>query len=572
MAHQESEGRDGDTALEALPDVDVAIVGAGFGGLYAHYCLRQQGLKLLGIEAASGVGGTWFWNAYPGARCDVESLDYCYSFSEELLEEWEWSERFATQPEILRYANYVADRFDLKRDILFDTRVTSCSFDEAANRWTMETDTGKRISARFVIAATGCLSAPILPVIEGIGDFAGTIVQTSAWPHEGVDLAGKRVGIVGTGSSGIQAIPVLAETAAHLTVFQRTPNFSLPARNGPVSPEKLERVKADYPAYLASNKQTPAAYQVSMPTSFPDGWTPGRSALDASDEERKAIWNTMWNSGGTGFTYSYTDLTTNPDSNELVAEFVRGKIRETVKDPETAEKLCPRTYPFGTKRLCLDSDYFATFNRPNVTLVDLRETPIERITAAGIETSDGAWPLDVLIFATGFDAMTGPLMRMNVKGVGGLSLSEEWADGPHTYLGLMVAGFPNLFSVTGPGSPSVLTNMIPSIEQHVDWIADCLAWMSGHGYERIEATREAQAEWGEEVLQAASHSLFLKADSWYMGANVPGKPRVILPYMGGFANYAERCDEIARSGYPGFAFSPAPAGQAAEPPRLEAGA
>ncbi|MDG2004024.1 MAG: NAD(P)/FAD-dependent oxidoreductase [Novosphingobium sp.] len=548
---------DGDTPQETLPATDVVIIGAGFGGLYAHQRLRQLGLTLQGFEAAPGVGGTWYWNAYPGARCDVESLDYCYSFSDELLEEWEWSERFATQPEILRYANHVADRFDLRHDIAFDTRITSCTFDDATNRWTLETDTGKCISARFVIAATGCLSAPILPDIDGIESFAGTIVQTSAWPHDGVELAGKRVGIIGTGSSGIQTIPVIAQSAAHLTVFQRTPNFSLPARNGPVSPEKLARVKADYPAYARSNKLTPAAYQVSVPSDLPEIWSPGRSALDASDEERSAIWDTLWNAGGTGFTYSYTDLTTNADSNQLVAEYVHGKIRDIVDDPETAEKLCPKTNPFGTKRLCLDSDYFATFNRPNVSLVDLRATPITRITADGVEVGETVHSLDVLIFATGFDAMTGPLLRMNVKGVGGTSLNEEWADGPHNYLGLMVAGFPNLFSVTGPGSPSVLTNMIPSVEQHIDWIADCLEHLVAHGLERIEATPTAQEEWGEEVRRAASHSLFLKADSWYMGANVPGKPRVILPYMGGFSNYAERCEEIARGGYPGFTLSAA---------------
>jgi cyclohexanone monooxygenase len=557
---------------ETLPDADVVIIGGGFGGLYAHYLLRQLGLKLQGFEAAPGVGGTWYWNAYPGARCDVESLDYCYSFSPELLDEWRWSERYATQPQILRYANHVADRFDLRRDILFDTRIASCRFDEAANRWTLETDTGKCITARFVVAATGCLSAPILPDIDGIEQFAGTIVQTSAWPHDGVELAGKRVGIIGTGSSGIQTIPVIAETAAHLTVFQRTPNFSLPARNGPVPPEKEARVRADYPAYARSNKQTPAAYQVSLPRDLPDIWAPGRSALEADDEERNAIWDTMWNAGGTGFTYSYTDITTNPDSNQLVAEFMHRKIREIVKDPETAEKLCPKTYPFGTKRLCLDSDYFATFNRPNVSLVDIRETPIARITDDGVETGMQAFPLDVLIFATGFDAMTGPLLRMNIKGAGGISLNEEWADGPHNYLGLMVAGFPNLFSVTGPGSPSVLTNMIPSVEQHIDWIADCIEYTGAHGYERIEAELQAQEEWGEEVRRAASHSLFLKADSWYMGANVPGKPRVILPYMGGFDNYAERCDEIARSGYPGFAFSGAALSEDTEIVRQETSA
>ena len=552
-----SSGR-GRTA-ETLPDVDAVIIGAGFGGLYAHWRLRQQGLRLQGFEAAAGVGGTWWWNAYPGARCDVESLDYCYSFCDELLAQWQWTERFATQPEILRYANHVADRFDLRRDIAFDTRIIACRFDEAASRWALETDTGKRISARFVIAATGCLSAPILPDIPGIETFAGPIHRTSAWPHDGVALAGKRIGIIGTGSSGIQAIPVIAGQAAHLTVFQRTPNFSLPAKNGPVPDEKLALIGPDYSAYARANKQTPAGYHVAMPGGLPEIWTPGRSALDATQEEREAIWNALWDAGGTGFTGSYTDLTTNPDANRLVAQFVHARIREIVEDPAVAEKLCPTDHPFASKRLCLDTGYFDTFNRPNVTLVDISATPIERITTGAVEAGGQSHPIDLLVLATGFDAVTGPLLRMNVTGVGGLSLGEAWADGPHTQLGLMVAGFPNLFAVTGPGSPSVLTNMIPSIEQHVDWIADCIAYMAARGLERIEPTREAQAAWDHEVEQAASHSLFLKADSWYMGANVPGKPRAILPYMGGLANYAERCGQVASGGYTGFAFAGAPA-------------
>jgi cation diffusion facilitator CzcD-associated flavoprotein CzcO len=365
---------------EDLPDTDVVIVGAGFGGLYSHYKLRQLGLKLQGFEAASGVGGTWWWNAYPGARCDVESLDYCYSFSDELLEEWEWSERFATQPEILRYANHVADRFDLRRDILFDTRITACSFDDVTSRWTIETDIGHRISARFIVAASGCLSAPLLPDIPGIDSFAGPVYYTSAWPHEGADLAGKRVGIIGTGSSAIQAIPVIAAEAGHLTVFQRTPNFSLPAMNGPVPGVKREMIRPDYPAYARSNKQTPAGYHVAMPEGLPEVWTPGRSATEATSEERETIWNALWDSGGTGFTGSYIDLTINPESNRLVSEFVHSKIREIVENPETADKLCPTDHPFASKRLCLDTDYFATFNRPNVSLVDIKANPIERIT------------------------------------------------------------------------------------------------------------------------------------------------------------------------------------------------
>lgn len=539
-----------------IPDeADVVIIGAGFAGLYAHYRFRQRGLKLQGFEAAPGVGGTWYWNAYPGARCDVESINYCYSFSDELLEEWVWSERFATQPEILRYANHVADKFDLRRDIHFNVRVTSCDYDEATNRWTLETSTGQRIETHFVIAATGCLSDPLLPDIPGIEEFEGRIVQTSLWPHEGVDLDGKRVGVIGTGSSAIQAIPVVAEAASHLTVFQRTPNYSVPARNGPIDPDLEARIRADYPGYARRNRFTQIGFEFEMPSDMPENWTPGRSAHEASPEEREAVWDALWNRGGTGFASSYIDLTTDPEANQYVADFVHRKIRQIVKDPETAEKLCPKTYPFGTKRLCLDSDYFATFNRPNVTLVDIRSDPIERITADGVETSQGSHPLDVLVLAIGFDAVTGSLLQMNITGAGGARLEEEWAEGPQTYLGLMVAGFPNLFSITGPGSPSVLTNMIPSIEQHVDWIADCLEYMCAQGFNRIEAERQAQDKWDEVVQGAAGHSLYLQADSWYMGANVPGKPRKILPYMGGLGVYTERCEEIARSGYPGFRLS-----------------
>ncbi len=535
--------------------VDAVIVGAGLGGLYAHYKLRQLGLSLRGFETAPEVGGTWWWNGYPGARCDVESLEYCYSFSDDLLEQWQWSERFATQPEILRYANHVADRFDLRRDIEFDTAIVSGAFDEASNCWTLETSNGERVTTRFLITAVGCLSARILPDVPGLEDYEGRWVQTSNWPKQGVDLAGKRVAVIGTGSSGIQAIPEIARQAAHLTVFQRTPNFSLPAKNGPVDPGHEAKIRADYPAYSRGLKQTPAGFQVHFPEDMPTGWEPGHSILTADPAEREAVLEAAWKRGGVGFTGGYTDVTRDIDANAVAVDFVHRKIRQIVKDPVVAEKLCPTDHPFATKRLCLDSDYYATYNRENVELVDIRATPIERITPAGIRTSEQEYPCDVLVFATGFDAVTGPLTRLNLTGRGGARLDELWAGGPRTYLGLMIAGFPNLFTVTGPGSPSVFTNMIPTIEQHVDWIADCLGHLTGRGIERIEAEVEAQDSWGAEVNEAAAQTLYPRANSWYMGANIEGKPRMILAYMGGLNTYGERCTQIAREGYPGFRLS-----------------
>jgi cyclohexanone monooxygenase len=524
--------------------VDVVIVGAGLGGLYAHHKFRTLGLSLFGFEAAPDVGGTWFWNRYPGARCDVESLDYTYSFSDDLLKEWVWSERFATQPEILRYIDHVADRFDLKRDIAFGARVTSARFNERANRWTVETDRGDRITAQFLVTTVGCLSAPKPPEFAGLDEFEGRWVQTSAWPHDEVAIAGKRVAVVGTGSSGIQSIPVIAEQAAQLTVFQRTPNFSLPAKNGPVRPEFEARVRADYPEYVRKNKRTKGGVQPKLAT--------GLSAFEVSEEERLEAMERAWDYGSAGMQGLYRDLLTDKSANDLAADFVRGKIRGIVKDPKVAEKLSPTDHPFGAKRLCLDSDYFATFNRPTVELVDIRETPIEAITAKGIRTSDQERPFDLIVFATGFDAMTGPLLAMNIEGAGGRKLREDWRDGPAAYLGLMVAGFPNLFTVNGPGSPSVLCNMIPTLEHHVDWIADCIARMRRDGLSRIDVDPPAQEAWASEVQMVASKTLFPQARSWYMGDNVSGKPRMFLAYVGGFVDYTDRCEEIAKAGYQGF--------------------
>jgi cyclohexanone monooxygenase len=532
--------------------VDVVVVGAGLGGLYAHHKLRTLGLSLFGFEAAPEVGGTWFWNRYPGARCDVESLDYTYSFSEDLLKEWTWSERFAPQPEILRYVNHVADRFDLRRDIAFNTRVVGARYEEAANRWTVETDRGDTITCQFLITTVGCLSTPKAPEFEGLEDFNGRWVQTSAWPRDPVEIAGKRVAVIGTGSSGIQTIPVLAEQAAQLTVFQRTAQFSLPAHNGAVSPEFEARVRADYLEHCRRNKDSRAGVQPKLAT--------GRSIFELSEAERLAAFERAWSFGGAGMIGMFTDVSTKIEANDIAAEFVRAKIREIVEDPKVAELLTPRDHPIGTKRICLDSHYFATFNRPNVELVDIRATPIERITAGGVKTSDQERPFDLIVFATGFDAMTGPLLAMNIHGAGGTPLTEVWEHGPSSYLGLMMAGFPNLFTVNGPGSPSVLANMIPTIEHHVDWIADCIVHMREKGAERVEAQPEAQTAWAAEVAEVANKTLYPLARSWYMGDNVPGKPRMFLAYVGGFNTYTARCEEIAKGGYKGFQFSAAKAG------------
>jgi cyclohexanone monooxygenase len=527
---------------------DAVIVGAGFGGLYAVWKLRSLGFSVRAFEAAEDVGGTWWWNAYPGARCDVESLDYCYAFDEQLLHDWKWSERFATQPEVLDYARHVADRFELRRDISFETRVTGCDWDEARGVWTVRTDRGDTLTARFVIAATGCLSLPNRPDIAGLDSFAGDQLFTQAWPKQGYDLAGKRVAVIGTGSSGIQSIPLIAQEAAHLTVFQRTANFTLPAVNRPIDPDYEAAIRADYLGHRRTILQNKAA---SVKQTIAD------SAFDLSDAEREAAYEDKWRRGGAGgVPLLFADSLTNPASNEQAAEFVRRKIREIVKDPQVADSLTPRDHPIATKRICLDTDYYATFNRANVTLVDLKQTPIERVTASGIRTSDGKeHGLDVIVFATGFDAMTGPLKAMQVRGSGGVALVEAWADGPRTCLGLMVAGFPNLFTVTGPGSPSVLANMIAAIEQHVDWIAALLCHMRDNGLERVEATPEAQEQWVQEVRRVADGTLYPLANSWYNGDNIAGKPRMFMAYVGGYATYAARCEEIAAAGYEGFALA-----------------
>lgn len=534
---------------EAQPGaMDAIIIGAGFSGLYQLHVLRDRlGLRARVLEAGDGVGGTWYWNRYPGARCDSESYYYSYSFSPELEQEWEWTERYPQQPEIMRYLNHVADRFALRPDIQLGTRVTAARFDAPANQWVVTTATGAEHRAQFLITAVGCLSTANVPKLPGLDTYAGLQVHTGQWPHAGVDFAGKRVGLIGTGSTGIQAAPVIAESAAELVVFQRTPNYSVPARNGPMDAAAQQEIKANYAAIRSKSRASTNGH----PFDFSD-----ESALDVSEEERQDRYQAAWDRGGLRFRAAFKDILSNAAANETASEFIRSKIREIVQNPDTAEHLTPRDHPFATKRPPIDTHYFETFNRENVRLVDLRETPIETLTPTGIRTTAEDIPLDIIVFATGFDAMTGPLLALNITGTDGIALRDGWAAGPRTYLGLQTAGFPNLFTITGPGSPSVLTNMPTAIEQHVDWIADCIAHMRAHGLHRIEPTPEATDAWVAHVNEAAAATLLpMASSSWYLGANVPGKPRVFMPYAGGFAAYAARCEQVAADGYEGFALT-----------------
>ncbi|MBJ7412579.1 MAG: NAD(P)/FAD-dependent oxidoreductase [Phenylobacterium sp.] len=523
---------------------DVAIVGAGFSGLYMLHRLRELGLSARVFEAGPSVGGTWYWNRYPGARVDIESQEYCYSFSPELDAEWTWSERYAAQPELLAYLNHVADRFDLRPDIQLETRVTAAHYDEAARRWTVTTDRGERVTARHVVMATGCLSVAKEPDMPGADSFAGASYHTHRWPEGGVDFTTKRVAVIGTGSSAIQAIPQIAAQAAHLTVYQRTPNFSVPAHNGPTDPA----VAADWAANRAQYRQEArdAGFAIRAVRQAEE------TALAVSPEERTAAFEARWAHGGFCLLGAYSDLIFDKAANDTAVAFVADKIRSLVEDPATAEKLIPKTYPIGSKRICVDTGYYQTFNRPNVSLVDLIETPIEAITPTGVRTTAGEERFDAIVYAIGFDAMTGALSKIDIRGKGGAALRDCWAEGPKSYLGLMVAGFPNLFIVTGPGSPSVLSNMAVSIEQHVEWISDCIAWMAGRQAGAIEATEAAQEMWAAHVNEVADLTVYPQANSWYMGANVPGKPRVFMPYIGGFPAYREKCAEVAAKGYEGF--------------------
>ena len=532
------------TADHGSRDVDVVVVGAGFSGLYLLHRLRALGLSTRVLEAADDVGGTWYWNRYPGARCDIPTTDYTYTFDPELETQWTWSEKYATQPEILRYLQFVTDKHDLRRSIDFDTRVESAVWDEAASRWRVRTGQGEEITCRHYVMATGCLSLPKSPDIEGADRFAGEVYFTSRWPHEGVDFTGKRVAVIGTGSSGVQSIPLIAAQAAELTVYQRTPNFSVPARNGSILAEKRAPLEADRDGYREAAK-------------WSRGGIPGEptehSALLSSDELRRERFDAAWAAGELFEILGvFNDIMVSPAANDIVAEMIREKIRSIVDDPETAEALCPKDHAFGTKRPCLDTNYFATFNLAHVNLVDLRKTPITTITETGIVTGDETREFDAVVFATGFDAMTGAIVSVDITGRHGVTLKQKWAHGPTTYLGLTTVGFPNFFTITGPGSPSVLSNMAVSIEQHVDWVADCIADLRDRNVETIEPTPTAEAGWVQHVNDCAGITLYPTANSWYMGANVPGKPRVFLPYVGGVGPYREVCTEVVAHDYLGF--------------------
>jgi cation diffusion facilitator CzcD-associated flavoprotein CzcO len=522
--------------------LDAVIVGAGFAGMYMLHRLRGVGFSARVLEAGSGVGGTWYWNRYPGARCDVESVQYSYQFDDALQQEWDWSERYAAQPEILRYANHVADRFDLRRDIQFDTRVTSAEFDETQGRWTIETSDGALATARYCIMATGCLSSPNLPKFDGLDTFEGERYHTGYWPHEEVDFTGKRVAIIGTGSSAVQSIPIIAGQAKHLTVFQRTPNYAVPAHNAPLDPGYVKAIKADYPNLRARAKKS----LTGLDYDYSD-----RGALETPPDARTAEYERRWRHGGLWFLGAFKDLMGDQEANDTAAEFVRGKIREKVENSKLAEMLTPRN-TIGCKRLCIDIGYYETFNRPNVELVDVSNEPIEAITAKGVRARGKEYEVDAIVFATGFDAMTGALNNIDIRGRGGLRLQDKWSAGPRTYLGVAMAGFPNLFTITGPGSPSVLTNMLPTIEQHVEWIAGVLAHMRDRQLGLIEPMPAAEDEWVAHGNEVAGRTLRYTCSSWYLGVNIPGKPRVFMPYIGGFPKYVQRCNEIAANGYEGF--------------------
>ncbi|MGW4124807.1 flavin-containing monooxygenase [Nocardia sp. NPDC004711] len=533
--------------MSAASRYDVIVIGAGFAGMYLLHRLRDQlGLSVRVYERGEGVGGTWYWNRYPGARCDVESMFYSYSFSPELEQQWEWTERFPAQPELLRYANHVADRFDLRKDIRFGTTVVGAAYDEGRNEWDVTLGDGDRAIATYLITAVGCLSASRIPDIAGIESFGGDTYHTGRWPHEDVDFTGKRVAVIGTGSSGIQAIPLIAQQADHLTVFQRTASFSVPARNRELEHAEQQRIKADYRRLRATARRSITGAVEPEPIG---------KALEIDDDRRAAELQRRWHEGGGSFLRAFVDTMLDEEANRLSADFVRERIREIVKDPATAELLCPTTYPIGSKRICVDTDYYATFNRENVTLVDVREKPIEQVTPTGLRAGDTVHEFDAIVFATGYDAITGALDAIDLRGVGGQALAGAWAAGPRTYLGLASAGFPNMFMVTAPGSPSVLSNMIVAIEQHVDWITELISFARDNEITRVEAEVEAQDAWVNHVNKVAASTLYPMAASWYMGANVPGKPRVFMPYIGGVGNYGQICQEVAANRYRGFALT-----------------
>ncbi len=528
----------------AIIEIEALVVGAGFAGLYALHRLRGIGVTAHVVEAAEDVGGVWHWNRYPGARCDVESMEYSYSFSNDLQHDWSWSERYAAQPEILAYLRHVADRFDLRRDISFGTRVVAMAWSDEGVRWRVTTDTGTVYAARYCVMASGSLSATRLPDIPGIDDFAGAMHHTGAWPFGGVDFTGRRVAVIGTGSSGVQSIPKIAEQAEKLIVLQRTPGFVIPAHNAAIDPAKVALWKANLPALRARARQVGTMYDFS-----------DVSALTVSSAERDREYRRRWDRGGVNFLHAFDDIMRDDDANATAAEFVRDRIRETVDDPVVAERLCPRGYPIGAKRICVGTGYYETFNRANVELVDLQTTPVTTIEPHAIRTTTASHPIDTIVCATGYDALTGALTRIDVRGRDGRRLKDHWAAGPRTYLGLMVTDFPNMFIVTGPGSPSVLVNMVIGIEQHIEWIADCIAGLRARGATSIEPAPSAEDEWVDRVNDVAAATLFIKAKSWYLGANIPGKPQVFMPFAGGIGAYRAICDAVAADGYKGFTIS-----------------
>jgi cation diffusion facilitator CzcD-associated flavoprotein CzcO len=532
-------------STNSLLRYDAIVIGAGFSGLYQLHKLRDElGLKVRVLEKGAGIGGTWYWNRYPGARCDSESYYYCYSFNKEIEQEWEWTERYPEHPEIRKYLNFVADKLGLKRDIQLNTKVTSATFDDGANTWTVATENGETFVAPFLITAVGCLSTANVPKFKGLESFKGEWYHTGAWPPEGVDFTGKRVGQIGTGSTGIQAAPAIAEQAKHLTVFQRTANYSIPARNGPVTQEDIKLTRDNYDDIWRRARAGTNGHPFTVSE---------RSALSVSEKEREELYEKAWMRGGLRFRATFSDVLSNAKANDTASNFIRRKIKQVVKDPKVVEMLTPRDHGFATKRPPIDTNYFETFNRDNVLLVDLKAEPIVEITETGIKTTEKEYPLDIIVFATGFDALTGPLLSLNIKGSKGYELKEAWATGPRTYLGLQTPHFPNLFTITGPGSPSVLCNMPIAIEQHVDWITECIRDMRAKGLARIEAKPDAAERWVEHVNEAANATLLpMASSSWYLGANVPGKPRVFMPYAGGFARYASICNEVAQGGYRGF--------------------
>ena len=524
---------------------DVAVVGAGFSGLYLAHRITEMGLRVRVLEAAPEVGGTWYWNTYPGARCDVESVDYSFSFSDELQQDWVWSERYAPQQEILAYINHVADRFDLRRHIEFNTRIVGARF--VGDRWELGTDNGKTVHAKFCVMATGGLSAPKRPDFAGLDDFRGQWFHTARWPAEGVDFTGKKVAVIGTGSTGIQVIPKIAEAAEHLVVLQRTPNFTVPARNRFLGEDELDEIKAGYITRRERARRAPSGMLSAV---VPE---PGK---DLSDEERVRVLERGWEIGGApAILRAFSDAMSDLEVNAFVADFVRSKISDIVDNPETAAALSPTDYPFGAKRLCADTDYFVTYNRDNVELVDLREAPLERITSTGVRCGGVDYSVDIVIFAIGFDAISGAVAEIDIRGRDDRTLREYWKGGPKAALGLQVAGFPNFFLVNGPGSPAVLGNVLAFAEQHVEWITDCIDYLRQHGISTIESTDEFDEEWAKHVDEVGATTLYVKAKSWYTGDNIPGKPSRFLPYAAGLDQYRDKCSEVAALGYQPFVLS-----------------